>query len=142
VGQGARNIRGTEAPEWYASNATIIFPYVKRAMSSDAIAEAFRPVFEKLLTVLPPSEDTEGSPDFATQFHGWITDFVGEALGSGVRVHAALIVLQSLVKQYPGRIEPVLPNFIRLFARLSKEHLGDPAHGRRRSHQSPPYCSA
>ena len=93
-------------------------------MSSDAIAEAFRPVFEKLLTVLPPSEDTEGSPDFATQFHGWITDFVGEALGTGVRVHAALIVLQSLVKQYPGRIEPVLPNFIRLFARLSKEHLG------------------
>ncbi|GAA6030453.1 hypothetical protein JCM8097_009114 [Rhodosporidiobolus ruineniae] len=121
------NVVSTHKPaEWHLSNVAVLHSIVEKGYASGEmrLASALRPVVERMFEHLPRgiSSDSTDVPAAAKAFVEWARSTVDEGLTKMTNLPSIMLILQSWSKVEPERIDPIIPNLIRVFTRYLKDH--------------------
>lgn len=110
---------------WYSANATTLQKLVRKGLVTDdyALHDALHPIFEHLVKLYPlPKEEDEQHSDLS-DFHAFIYSAIGDGLRNSTTLRGTLLMLKSIVRVTPERIEPFSANLMKLLSKLAKEHI-------------------
>ncbi|KAF8897572.1 hypothetical protein BD779DRAFT_388223 [Infundibulicybe gibba] len=114
---------------WYTTNAPLLQKLVRKGLLTDdhGLHDALHPIFDRLIHLFPlPKEDDEQPGDFS-EFHSYIYTAINDGLRNSTTLRGTLLMLKSVVKAIPERIEPFCSPLVKLLSRLAKEHIQSPS---------------
>ena len=106
-------------------NAQVLMKLVQKGMLVDDVPlqDSLHPVLDRLLHLFPlPKEDEENVAELA-EFHSFISSAIGDGLRNMTSLRGTLLVLRSVVQIAPERVEPFSAPLMKLFTKLTKEHI-------------------
>ncbi|PFH52762.1 hypothetical protein AMATHDRAFT_1809 [Amanita thiersii Skay4041] len=115
-----------EQPEaWYTANASILNKLVRKGLISEdsALQDALHPLFDKLIQLFPlPKEDEEQQGEMS-EFHNFVSSSIGDSLRNPTVLRGQLLMLKSIVRDIPERIEPFGVALMKVLSKLAKDHV-------------------
>lgn len=115
--------------DWFHAHAEILARLVQKGMSSDdeMLYAPLLDTFERLSSLYPlPKEEEQHQGDLAS-FHTFIYTQVGENLRNSTSLRGTLLMLRATVLVNPERIESFCAPMIKVFNKLAKDHIANPA---------------
>ncbi|TFK23272.1 atypical/PIKK/TRRAP protein kinase [Coprinopsis marcescibilis] len=116
-----------EQPEsWYSTNAILLERLVQKGLIYDdpSLQDTLHPIFDKLVGLfplpetVPPTGETEHSA-----FHQYIHDALGENLPNSSSLRGSLLMLKSVVRVTPERLNTLSVPLMKLLSKLAKDHI-------------------
>ncbi|RDB22695.1 Transcription-associated protein 1 [Hypsizygus marmoreus] len=118
-------ITAEQNDDWFVANAAILQKLVQKGLVTDdyGLHDALHPIFERLIKLFPlPKEEDEQASELS-EFHSFVYSAIGEGLRNSTALRGTLLMLKSVVKVVPERIEPFSQNLMKLLSKLAKEHI-------------------
>ncbi|KAF8640045.1 hypothetical protein AX17_001287 [Amanita inopinata Kibby_2008] len=118
-------IAAEKSDAWYTTNASVLNKLVRRGLVLDdsALQDSLHPIFDKLVQLYPlPKEDEEQQGEMS-EFHAFISSTIGDSLRNPTALRGPLLMLKSVVRGIPERIEPFCATLIKVLSKLAKDHI-------------------
>ncbi|KAF8076441.1 hypothetical protein FPV67DRAFT_1558921 [Lyophyllum atratum] len=110
---------------WFIANAPILQKLVRKGLVTEdyGLNDALHPIFDQLIRLFPlPKEEEEQSGELS-EFHTFVYSAVGDGLRNSTALRGTLLMLKSIVKVIPERVEPFSQLLCKLLSKLAKEHI-------------------
>jgi transformation/transcription domain-associated protein len=110
---------------WYTANATILQKLIRKGLLTDdhGLHDTLHPIFDQLIRLYPlPKEDDDQSSELS-DFHNFIYSSIGDSLRNSVALRGILMMLKSVVRTTPERIETFSQLLMKLLSKLAKDHI-------------------
>ncbi|KAG6831589.1 hypothetical protein H0H92_009062 [Tricholoma furcatifolium] len=117
-------IAGEQNDAWFIANAPILQKLVRKGLVTEdhGLIEALHPVFDKLIGLFPLPKDEDEQSGELSEFHTFVYSAINDGLRNSTAVRATLLMLQSVVKVIPERIDPFSQSLGKLLSKLAKDH--------------------
>ncbi|KIY71478.1 hypothetical protein CYLTODRAFT_487243 [Cylindrobasidium torrendii FP15055 ss-10] len=120
-------IASEQSDEWYRSNTEYLQRLVRKGLltSETALHDALHPIFHRLIMLYPLPKEDEDQQTSLSEFHAFVYSAVADALqnASGLAVRGPLLMLESVVKSTPERIEVFAGSLHKLLTRITRDHM-------------------
>ncbi|KNZ81468.1 Transcription-associated protein 1 [Termitomyces sp. J132] len=117
-------IAGEQNDSWFMTNAPILQKLVRKGLATEdyGLNEALHPVFDQLIKLFPlPKEDDEQSSELS-DFHAFVYTAINDGLRNSSALRGTLLMLKSVVKVVPERIDPFSQSLGKLLSKLARDH--------------------
>ncbi|KAG6816156.1 hypothetical protein H0H87_008290 [Tephrocybe sp. NHM501043] len=118
-------ISGEQNDAWFIANAPILQKLVRKGLVTEdfGLNEALHPVFDQLIRLFPlPKEDDE-QPGELSDFHAFVYSAINDGLRNSTALRGTLLMLKSVVKVVPERIDPFSQSLGKLLSKMAKDHV-------------------
>ncbi|KAG6837441.1 hypothetical protein H0H93_009535 [Arthromyces matolae] len=117
-------IAGEQNESWFIGNAAILQKLVRKGLVTEdsGLIDALYPIFDQLMKLFPlPKEEDEQSSEFS-DFHAFVYSAINDGLRNSSALRGTLLMLTSVVKVTPERIDPFAQSLGKLLSKLAKDH--------------------
>jgi transformation/transcription domain-associated protein len=118
-------IAAEQSDTWYLANAGQLQKLIRKGLLSEDsnLHETLQPVFDQLIRLYPLPKEEEDQHGEMIEFHQFVYSAIGEGLRNSTSLAGVLGMLKSVVKVTPERIEHFSQPLMRIFSKLTKEHI-------------------